>query len=639
MASIQGNAFNNDLRGGPGDDVLYGYGGADTLDGGGGFDRLSGGTGDDLFILRDRWDLIYESTGIDTALVYEDFVKPAEGVEQWRLMDGAKPLPYWLDALVAEDAIFAQKWLGAERTIYFHFPESPLDYFTAKDLNGWKPLTAAQKALILQALDYIESVINIRFMETSNPYQPNVMAFSNNTQSGSSAYARFPSDEAYGSDVFINATAANLNPGIWSYAAMTLIHEIGHALGLKHPFDEGADGDGVGTPPYLPTKEDDTYYTVMSYNDKSYSYKLQFAMLDMAALQYLYGPSEQGIQYDNQFFINPSGPNFIGDGGGADSIHAGFVNDPLFLSLQEGDWSWVKAKAALITDPGQITINIGTQIESALLGPGSDTVIGNDLSNHMQLGAGSDVVDALAGDDRIWPGSGNDTIFGGSGIDEVYLPLRRADVSLQRLTQADLLGRMPKSPADASHEEPSQILWVSTDQRLFIQVVGAYQGEGTDYFLGVEKIVFSDQVLELQPSETLKSVDRLYRAAFARSPDEAGMGYWLDRSQEGAKLRDIAEGFVSSAEFLMRYGTVGSSQGDALFVQAMYQNVLGRQPDPEGFLYWTSLLAGESYKGVSYGKLTPADLLYGFSQSTEFQQQLAPLIEQVGIAYVPWNGG
>jgi hypothetical protein len=71
----------------------------------------------------------------------------------------------------------------------------------------------------------------------------------------------------------------------------------------------------------------------------------------------------------------------------------------------------------------------------------------------------------------------------------------------------------------------------------------------------------------------------------------------------------------------------------------MYQNVLGRQPDPEGFLYWTSLLAGESYKGVSYGKLTPADLLYGFSQSTEFQQQLAPLIEQVGIAYVPWNGG
>jgi hypothetical protein len=117
------------------------------------------------------------------------------------------------------------------------------------------------------------------------------------------------------------------------------------------------------------------------------------------------------------------------------------------------------------------------------------------------------------------------------------------------------------------------------------------------------------------------------------------MGYWLDRSQEGAKLRDIADGFVSSAEFLMRYGTVGSSQGDALFVQAMYQNVLGRQPDPEGFLYWTSLLAGAPYKGVSYGKLTPADLLYGFSQSTEFQQQLAPLIEQVGIAYVPWNGG
>ena len=45
---------------------------------------------------------------------------------------------------------------------------------------------------------------------------------------------------------------------------LTIIHDIGHAIGLKHPGNYNAGGGGTGGP-YLPTSEDSRQYTVMSY--------------------------------------------------------------------------------------------------------------------------------------------------------------------------------------------------------------------------------------------------------------------------------------------------------------------------------------------------------------------------------------
>ncbi|NDG34488.1 MAG: hypothetical protein EBX57_04480 [Betaproteobacteria bacterium] len=69
MAIIQGTAGNDLLNGTDGDDSIDGWGGHDTLSGGLGFDRVSGGSGNDTYIVADQWDVYFEWTGEDRALV------------------------------------------------------------------------------------------------------------------------------------------------------------------------------------------------------------------------------------------------------------------------------------------------------------------------------------------------------------------------------------------------------------------------------------------------------------------------------------------------------------------------------------------------------------------------------------------
>lgn len=62
---ILGTSDSDVLAGTDDNDVISGLSGADVLDGGLGEDVLDGGAGDDSYIVRDRFDHVYDSGGID----------------------------------------------------------------------------------------------------------------------------------------------------------------------------------------------------------------------------------------------------------------------------------------------------------------------------------------------------------------------------------------------------------------------------------------------------------------------------------------------------------------------------------------------------------------------------------------------
>lgn len=114
---------------------------------------------------------------------------------------------------------------------------------------------------------------------------------------------------------------------------------------------------------------------------------------------------------------------------------------------------------------------------------------------------------------------------------------------------------------------------------------------------------------------------RLYKA-FDRAADISGEGYWLNALDNGAKLKDVAQGFIASAEFQNLYGT---NITDAQFITSLYSNFFHRAPDQTGQNYW--LVALKS--GVNR-----AEVLIGFSESPENIGQTAPLV-LAGITYQP----
>jgi Domain of unknown function (DUF4214) len=113
---------------------------------------------------------------------------------------------------------------------------------------------------------------------------------------------------------------------------------------------------------------------------------------------------------------------------------------------------------------------------------------------------------------------------------------------------------------------------------------------------------------------------RLYKAAFDRTPDLKGLGYWINEMDNASPIESVASNFIISEEFEQLYG---SKYSDAEFIRLLYANVLDRAPDQSGYDYWL----GDMAKG-----LTKEKVLISFSESSENKANVADLIAN-GIEY------
>ena len=232
---------------------------------------------------------------------------------------------------------------------------------------------------------------------------------------------------------------------IGGFDYVTLIHELGHGLGLAHPHDIGGSSTifaGVTSPigDYGDNNQNQGIFTTMSYNDGwqteypshtdiGYGYQGTPMAFDIAALQILYGANNSYNTGNNTYYlptINGQNQNTywscIWDAGGTDTISNEGSSISCIINLNEAPLTGTYAGGFVSWNNnivGGFTIANNVDIENATGGSGGDYIIGNGLKNTLNGGDGSDNLDGLLGNDILIGGLGDDTYFVNTRFDTV----------------------------------------------------------------------------------------------------------------------------------------------------------------------------------------------------------------------------
>jgi hypothetical protein len=246
---------------------------------------------------------------------------------------------------------------------------------------------------------------------------------------------------------------------------------------------------------------------------------------------------------------------------------------------------------------GSISLGVNTVSTDPILLLGRESV--ESLFGTNQV----DAIYGLGGNDFIAGWGSDDLIDGGTGIDTAYYSWVYSEYAV-------VLG---------------------ATSTLVIDSAANYR-DGTDTLQNIERIQFTDTMLALDTgaNENAGNSYLLYQAAFDRTPDVEGLGYWISKVDGGANMvKDVAQNFILSNEFKSLYG---ANPSVPQFMNLLYQNVLNRAPDQAGLNYWLSefALAGDS-------TLYRAGLLNNFAISAENIANVASQIVD-GIQYQAYVG-
>jgi serralysin len=311
---------------------------------------------------------------------------------------------------------------------------------------------------------------NLRILEETRDYLADIrIATSSATPT---AWAYYPNGRE-GGDVWFGTRYDFSSPKLGSYQFLVAAHELGHALGLKHPHESSN-----GFAP-VPAAQDSLEFTVMSYRSKVggsassgytnglYDYPQSYMMLDIAAMQALYGANYGIRSGDTRYSWNPlTGETVIDgigqgapgagtggaanrvfltiwDGGGTDTYDLSNYANGVVLDLAPGGHSVFSAAQLAVLDTRDGTKargnvfnaltfggNDASLIENAIGGAGADRISGNAAANLLSGGGGADLLDGRDGDDRLVGGKGADTLDGGAGSDR-YVVDSAADLVLE----------------------------------------------------------------------------------------------------------------------------------------------------------------------------------------------------------------
>lgn len=481
---------------------------------------------------------------------------------------------------------------GVTKLTYGFFDAAPpADY--GNESETFSRVNELQREAVFKAIAAWADVANITFTAV------NPTGFTNNAtllignfvaddKSDTAAHAYAPSTKNFDAkseegDFWFNIKATSKDFEYGSYNYSTVLHELGHSLGLAHPgnYNAGEERDATYAADAV-YQQDSLEYTIMSYFgadntgathtfDGTTYYGSTALLDDIAAIQRLYGANMHTRTGDTTygFHSTEKGGPFditssdqqvvfsIWDAGGTNALDLSGYSTNQIVDLREGKFS----SAGELTD--NISIAFGTLIQTGIGGSGNDKIYGNDANNALEGKAGSDFIDGGGGI--------NAAIFSG--------PTKNYEIVLTA-------GNSPFMVHDL----------VGTD--------------GTDTLVSIQDLRFTGQ--ELQTGDFLLSrglfsqesgffgtaynIFHLYIAEENRAPDALGLYYWVARVAQGAKISDIADSFAAQPETSSVYSL---SLGNEGFVTAVYNNLFHRPVDQAGFDYWV----GELSRGANRGDL------------------------------------
>jgi hypothetical protein len=359
--------------------------------------------------------------------------------------------------------------------------------------------TALQQNATRGALAYLSEITGIQFLETSaataDVHFANASIITENVVGSFSWRSSYWEDDAdavtrYEIDGVVyldNAEFASYNStlarGTEGYE--TLLHELGHMLGLKHPFDDAIQ---------LPDNLDTTSNTLMSYELSGAVYSA-YRPFDLAALSWLYG----------------------GDGIG-------------------GDFG--------IDAPGRLLV--GTTSADRLTGSaGMDVLGGLEGGDTLDGGAGLDFVNYL--DDRsgyrISRTEQGFTVSGSNGSDLLRNTERIAfddlSVALDIDGTAGTAYRLYQAALNRAPDPTGLGYWIGVlDDGASLRNVAA------SFIAGAE---FATHFGGTNP-DNATFVTRLYQNILDRPPEQAGYDYWLKVLNDGGDRATVLTFFSESPE-------------------------------------------------------------------------------------------